>query len=312
MDIHLSNAASLDTSILKCEGMPSASSQYVFDSTDVPFVKANIHLETIRELIDAPKAHDGLNLLDNSHHQNHSSLSNSASLLPSLLPASSSSSPPSSDHHEKDEVVLSVAIYHPHKEEKSQEFLVLSSQTLDDLRSRIICPLEKQFYQLHPIFEDTSFFFIENKFILDSKNPKKDNSKLIRSWNPTPNVSYAHDINPTKFSVQTMSEVAFNDLDIKLQFPYLFSHRGDCEHIFMFTDMRMVSRCDPSFKQDYPHLLFKNRGQLQHCKICTVRAADIALINDALTPENPCFVCTRCNDELHRGQLCSGDVIQLN
>jgi snRNA-activating protein complex subunit 3 len=39
---------------------------------------------------------------------------------------------------------------------------------------------------------------------------------------------------------KNMEEVIFSDLSIRLNQPYLFVHKGDCEHAIVFTDLRYV------------------------------------------------------------------------
>jgi len=38
-----------------------------------------------------------------------------------------------------------------------------------------------------------------------------------------------------------MDDYTFNDLTLKIGFPYLFCHQGDCEHIVIITDIRYVT-----------------------------------------------------------------------
>ena len=38
-----------------------------------------------------------------------------------------------------------------------------------------------------------------------------------------------------------MDNVMFEDLKIKLGYPYLYCHQGNCEHLMIFTDLRYLS-----------------------------------------------------------------------
>ena len=40
------------------------------------------------------------------------------------------------------------------------------------------------------------------------------------------------------FHSSTMETTSFNDLNLRLGYPYLFCHQGNCEHIIVVTDMR--------------------------------------------------------------------------
>ena len=40
------------------------------------------------------------------------------------------------------------------------------------------------------------------------------------------------------FTSKRMEDVVFEDLRVKLGYPYLYCHQGNCEHLLIFTDMR--------------------------------------------------------------------------
>lgn len=42
----------------------------------------------------------------------------------------------------------------------------------------------------------------------------------------------------TNLQAVKMEDYTFNDLNIKVGFPYLYCHQGDCEHIVIITDIR--------------------------------------------------------------------------
>lgn len=50
--------------------------------------------------------------------------------------------------------------------------------------------------------------------------------------------SESHDRGYGKFQTAKMEDFTFNDLFIKLGFPYLYCHQGDCEHVIVITDIR--------------------------------------------------------------------------
>lgn len=37
-----------------------------------------------------------------------------------------------------------------------------------------------------------------------------------------------------------MEDTRFVDLTVKVGFPYLYCHQGDCEHLVIITDIRLV------------------------------------------------------------------------
>ena len=49
------------------------------------------------------------------------------------------------------------------------------------------------------------------------------------------------------FTSKRMEDVVFDDLKIKLGYPYLYCHQGNCEHLLIFTDLRLDYEHFPLF-----------------------------------------------------------------
>ncbi|KAG8521316.1 snRNA-activating protein complex subunit 3 [Galemys pyrenaicus] len=180
------------------------------------------------------------------------------------------------DMIEEGELILSVnilypVIFHKHKEHKPfQTMLVLGSQKLTELRDSICCVSDLQIggeFSNTPdqapehISKDlykSAFFYFEGTFYNDKRYPEcRDLSRTIIEW------SESHDRGYGKFQTANMEDFTFNDLYIKLGFPYLYCHQGDCEHVIIITDIRWVTN------------------------------------NDSFAPEDPCFFCDVCFRMLH-------------
>ena len=41
-----------------------------------------------------------------------------------------------------------------------------------------------------------------------------------------------------QFTTADMADTTFEQLSLRLGYPYLFTHHTDCEHLIKFTDMR--------------------------------------------------------------------------
>ncbi|KFO30456.1 snRNA-activating protein complex subunit 3 [Fukomys damarensis] len=164
------------------------------------------------------------------------------------------------DMVEEGELILSVnilypIIFHKHKEHKPyQTVLVLGSQKLTELRDAICCVSDLQIggeFSSTPdqapehVSKDlykSAFFYFEGTFYNDKRYPEcRDLSRTIVEW------SEAHDRGYGKFQTARMEDFTFNDLNIKLGFPYLYCHQGDCEHVVVITDIRssvqLVRKC---------------------------------------------------------------------
>ncbi|KAG7165822.1 snRNA-activating protein complex subunit 3-like [Homarus americanus] len=104
----------------------------------------------------------------------------------------------------------------------SQELLLLGSQKLTELRDAIIC------------INDLAI------------NQELSNDPELYRVAHIPN-------NHTK----CMQETTFLDLELRLGYPYVYLHLGNCEHIITFTDVRLHHQDDIQGRTRYP--LF--RGQ---------------------------------------------------
>lgn len=92
-----------------------------------------------------------------------------------------------------------------------------------------------------------------------------------------------------------MEETTFADLELQLGYPYLYQHQGDCEHILVFSDIRLlkpnVESTDP---KDYPKIMSTNRRTHVRCGICNLNTAKWITFDNKRLPENPFFFCENC------------------
>lgn len=54
-----------------------------------------------------------------------------------------------------------------------------------------------------------------------------------------------------EFKTAKMEDTSFYDLKMKVGFPYLYTHQGDCEHVVILTDVRSAL---PHFMLIFPRL----------------------------------------------------------
>uniref|UniRef100_G1PWC9 snRNA-activating protein complex subunit 3 n=1 Tax=Myotis lucifugus TaxID=59463 RepID=G1PWC9_MYOLU len=219
------------------------------------------------------------------------------------------------DMIEEGELILSVnvlypVIFHKHKEHKPyQTMLVLGNQKLTELRDSICCVSDLQIggeFSNTPdqapehISKDiykSAFFYFEGTFYNDRRYPEcRDLSRTIIEW------SEAHDRGYGKFKTAKMEDFTFNDLNIKLGFPYLYCHQGDCEHVVVITDIRykrLVHRDDCLDRTLYPLLIKKHWLWTRKCFVCKMYTARWVTNNDSFAPDDPCFFCDACFRMLH-------------
>ncbi|XP_055488619.1 snRNA-activating protein complex subunit 3 [Leucoraja erinacea] len=210
------------------------------------------------------------------------------------------------------EVILTINIYSPviftkHRENKPYNtMLVLGSQNLTEVRDAISCVSDLQIGgefsntpDLAPehISKDlykSAFFFIEGTFYNDLRYSEcGDLSRTIVDW------AESHDRGYGKFHTAKMENYTFNDMCIKVGYPYLYCHQGDCEHIVIITDVRIVHRDDCLDKTLYPCVIKKPWLWTRKCSVCKLFIVRWVTNNDSLAPEDPCCFCDTCFRMLH-------------
>ncbi|XP_066993766.1 snRNA-activating protein complex subunit 3 isoform X2 [Anabrus simplex] len=174
------------------------------------------------------------------------------------------------------EAILTIRVYEPFKYTTGAKFnkpfihcmyevAVRAKQTLDVFRDKIVCssdlavpgdvsenPDQEVAQTAWDIYK-SGFLFIEDVFYNDLRDPRNiDYSAVIRNW------AEGKKLGP--FHVSDMSKTKFEDLTLRLGFPYVFQHQGRCEHLIIISDARWVTRgndkvcidpcyfCDKCFK----------------------------------------------------------------
>ncbi|XP_069482152.1 snRNA-activating protein complex subunit 3 [Ambystoma mexicanum] len=210
------------------------------------------------------------------------------------------------------ELILTFNIIYPiifekHKEHKPyQRVLVLGSQNLTELRDFIACVSDLQVggeYSDTPdmvpanISKDlfkSAFFYFNGVFYNDMRYPEcRDLSKTVIDWSESLDRGYG------KFKTAQMEHHTFNDLNIKVGFPYFYCHQGDCEHLVLITDIRLVHKDDCLDRTLYPLITKKPWILTRKCFVCKMYIARWVTNEDSLAPEDPCLFCDVCFRMLH-------------
>mmetsp|Transcript_24794 Transcript_24794/g.27590 ORF Transcript_24794/g.27590 Transcript_24794/m.27590 type:complete len:382 (+) Transcript_24794:1060-2205(+) len=226
----------------------------------------------------------------------------------------------------KDDLVISVAIYHPASSHKVQEHLVLGSTLLSELKDKIYCLSE---HILKPHLSNGGFFFIEGTFYLDMREPDKpddisdsedsedeiddhgvrpsrkplDYSELIIKWMKLHN----SEENMRDYGVRDVSEikkkmidkVQFLDLKFHVNKKYVYMHQGNCQHYMIFTEVRLFNDTDEQNANLYPIKIFQSKVRRRKCMVCKKLGARYVTYRDKLANTNQCFFCAQCYEQLH-------------
>ncbi|XP_038073566.1 snRNA-activating protein complex subunit 3-like [Patiria miniata] len=192
-------------------------------------------------------------------------------------------------------------VYRPHFVDRA--ILVMADQKLTALRDKIICAADLcvasgEYSQVpdapqEPKQQDlykSSYFVIEDTFYNDHRDPlSRDLSKVVLDW-----------MKPKKtMQSKSMDDFTFNDLDIRLGYPYLYNHLGNCQHIMVFTDLRLLTNTDCQDPSMYPVLIHKPGWKRVICTCCNIYTSKWKTYADSFSNVDPSFYCEKCFKMLH-------------
>ncbi|XP_047051959.1 snRNA-activating protein complex subunit-like [Lolium rigidum] len=220
------------------------------------------------------------------------------------------------------EVILCVEIYDQRQSSvKSQEFLVLGSQLLTDLKDNIYCSTNK-LMEVNNQRDHSGYFLIEDTFYNDMRHYSAvDYSKPILDWLNESSDEAAEkwdaissgalrkrqkDLlrglnisNVPEFKSAKMQSTNFSDLHFRLGAGYLYCHQGNCKHTFVIRDMRLIHPEDTQNQAEYPLMTFQMQKRFQKCSVCQIYLATKMTVDDKWAPNNPCYFCKQCYYLLH-------------
>lgn len=211
-----------------------------------------------------------------------------------------------------DETILAIRFYEPFtyrpnancdkKPKLSQGFLVLGSQFLSELRDKLFCNCKfGPLYDIsdNPHLPDTSqkpfdhgFFFIGDTFYNDTRQATIDYSEVIRNW------AKNHD-NIAELKTASMEDTKFQDLTVRLGYPYLYQHYGNCEHLFTISDIRLISATDSLIREQYPLLKIVSGSKSTVCVICGENEANFVVKDSTTHINDPSHLCNNCFKSYH-------------
>lgn len=122
---------------------------------------------------------------------------------------------------------------------KIQEYLLLGTQTLADLRDALFCPVDSMAATWTTPLENarrrhSALFCINNCFYTDTRDAHAvDYSKQIEAAMRSVDVSAGG-----RYNRGTMQTTQLKDVAWRVNLPYPFVHQGMCEHSIVITDIR--------------------------------------------------------------------------
>jgi snRNA-activating protein complex subunit 3 len=219
-------------------------------------------------------------------------------------------------------VILVVQVWpQPKKHEKLKletEILFKPDQYLTELRKQLRChrdfanPMDlsdNPEQQTDRIFRGELFksglFLIEKTFYNDLRDVNNtDMSDAIIRWaseevtvvdEDNRNTRVSRGIGP--FDRAKMEETKFEDLTIRLGYPYLYLHQGDCEHLFCISDIRYVQNNSHLRSMKFPFVTAPCYGRKEDnlkCYMCKIGPPHWYTRDNTRLPVDPFFFCESC------------------
>ena len=211
-----------------------------------------------------------------------------------------------------EETILIIRFYEPfryirgirnhNKPKFSQEFYVLGKQKLSELRDKIYC--ECKYGPFYDISEDPTkvtpkanhdhgFFFITDTIYKDTRDGNDDKyPEMLQKWSIKNNFTKS-------FNIAKMEETTFHDLTIKMCYPQVYYHFANCEHLFTFSDIRLLSKSDVLTSCSYPILRSISNSRTVNCCICAQTEADYLVKNSPKHVDDPAYLCAQCFKSFH-------------
>ncbi|KAK1287334.1 snRNA-activating protein complex subunit [Acorus calamus] len=75
--------------------------------------------------------------------------------------------------------------------------------------------------------------------------------------------------------------------------------KGDCKHMVVIRDMRLINPDDLQNRNAYPIRTFQIRNRLHKCSVCGIYRATKVTVDDKWAQKNPCYFCENCYFLLH-------------
>lgn len=209
------------------------------------------------------------------------------------------------------EVLLTIRFYEPFYYDRgsknnnpkfAQEFQVVGSNLLTELRDKIYCQCnygpfydisENPFKSTPELSTDPGFFFITDTFYNDKRNHENaDYSTVIRQW-----AKKKPDIGELKTT--SMENTYIRDLKIKLGYPQVYRHYGNCEHLFTVASVRLLQSSDSLALKDYPQITMISNTKTVMCAACGHILASVLIKNCKEHLSDPDFLCKTCFESYH-------------
>ncbi|XP_028171162.1 uncharacterized protein LOC114360608 isoform X5 [Ostrinia furnacalis] len=132
----------------------------------------------------------------------------------------------------------------------------------------------------------SGFLFINNVFYVDTRPGCVDHAAGLREW--------ARRRGLGDFPSRDMCQAAVGDIVMRLGYPEVYVHQGNCEHLFTFSEIRLLGPADPSRLNYYPRNTAISSHQSVYCTTCAEFCAKWVVSGCDRVPFDPAFFCDTC------------------
>lgn len=218
---------------------------------------------------------------------------------------------PDEDLEPGKDVIYRVRVYRPYAYHSAKDrftrtrhsvfcydIVLTGRNTLAQLRDRFVCHNDfdsRTDVSHHPDRLPTQkakdlfpsgFLFINNVFYVDTRKGCIDYSEPIRAWAIKSKLG--------EFPKKDMCTVTLGELTLKLGYPEVYVHQGNCEHVFIFSEARLLSAADPLRAARYPCSSAIAQNQTTYCTTCAEISAKWIVVGCTRVPFDPSFFCETC------------------
>lgn len=209
-------------------------------------------------------------------------------------------------------LIFNVQIFFPiesrdrYRHQLMNELICLSTLTLAQIRDAIECVSDEQILgefsenpqritsegQRAGDVDPSACFIIESNIYDDCRRTETRLSEKI-----------LQQINGNYQCGTTMETTTINDLkSVQLGKPYIYLHQTNCEHVIVFSEMKLLEDDQCHAENLYPICRMKYHGRFSYCFLCNVFYAKWLVRNSPLIPDDPCLLCERCFRACHYDQ----------
>lgn len=184
----------------------------------------------------------------------------------------------------------------------SHEIIILGSQPLTMLRDAIQCVTDMGFQMENTDTEEitkqpdpqvkeyypSAFIYIDGVFYNDMRSPNAiDYSEVIRTW------AEKHEEIDT-MTTADMHTTLISDLKPRFNYPYVYQHRGECEHALIFKSAHLITKSERINRLEYPYLSRLHPNFSHNCSICATNVATRFIVESERLPLGVTYFCQGC------------------